>query len=112
MKDGDIVALDIMTITANASQGYILEVDLEYPTELHDLLNDYPLAPEAMQITSEMLSEYAKKLQEDLYISKSNTTKLFPNMYNKTNDVVHYRNLPTVHKPRDEADEDPPSAGL
>ena len=24
----------------------ILEVDLEYPKELHDLHNDYPLAPE------------------------------------------------------------------
>ena len=28
----------------------ILEVDLEYPRDLHDLHNDYPLAPERLKI--------------------------------------------------------------
>ncbi|CAH3142679.1 unnamed protein product [Porites lobata] len=34
------------TILPNNKKGYILEVDLEYPEELHELHNDYPLAAE------------------------------------------------------------------
>jgi len=36
----------IMKIGPNAKKGWILEVDLEYPEQLHDSHNDYPLAPE------------------------------------------------------------------
>ena len=36
----------LMNIKSNSSTGYILEVDSEYPQELHDIHNDYPLAPE------------------------------------------------------------------
>ena len=50
-----------------------LEVDLEYPEDLHDLHNDYPLAPERIKI--------------------KNVEKLIPNLNNKTNYVVHYENL-------------------
>ena len=45
---------------SNLSTGYILDVDLEYPEEIHDKHSDYPLAPEIMNVTADMLSEAQK----------------------------------------------------
>ena len=42
-------------ISENSSICHILEVDLEYPSELHDLHHDYPLAPEELEICQNML---------------------------------------------------------
>ena len=52
----------------------ILEVDLEYPEELHDSHNDYPLCPERVECDK-------------------GVKKLIPNLRNKNNYVIHYRNL-------------------
>ena len=40
---------------------YFLEVDLKYPDELHELDNNYPLAPEKLAVSSDMLSKYCQK---------------------------------------------------
>ena len=40
----------------------IVEVDLEYPKNLHELHNDYPLAPEKFAVSSDMLSKYCKEI--------------------------------------------------
>ena len=50
----------VKSISKNSSTGYILEVDLEYPDELHALHNDYSLAPEKLAIPYDMLSDYCK----------------------------------------------------
>ena len=46
------------SIDENGSDGYILEVDLEYADELHKLHNDYPLASEKLEIRRNMMSNY------------------------------------------------------
>ena len=52
----------------------ILEVDLEYPENLHDLHNDYPLCPEGVKC-------------------KNDVEKLIPNLRDKEKYVLHYKNL-------------------
>ena len=38
--------VQLTSYTEDSEKGLLLEVDLEYPKKLHDLHNDYPLAPE------------------------------------------------------------------
>ena len=46
LKNEEINNFNINELTDDGSDGYILEVDLDYPKELHDSHNEYPLAPE------------------------------------------------------------------
>ena len=71
--------------------GWILEVDLEYPKELHAKHNDYPLAPEKLSVKEEWLSPYQTELLENK--SMINVSKLVPNLMDKKKYVVRYRNL-------------------
>lgn len=47
LTEQEIEHLDVRNISDDGEEGYILEVDLEYPSELHNLHSDYPLAPES-----------------------------------------------------------------
>ena len=71
----------------------ILEVDLEYPKELHSLHNDYPLAPEKITVREEMLSDYCQRIQAREGIKIGQVEKLIPNLRDKKEYVLHYRNL-------------------
>ena len=55
---------DVMSISKKSPIGFFLEVDLEYPDELHELHNDYPLAPEKLAVSSDLLSNYCKKIAD------------------------------------------------
>ena len=47
LKNAD--EFDAMSVSEKSPIGYFLEVDLKYPDKLHELHNDYPLAPEKLQ---------------------------------------------------------------
>ena len=61
-------------LTTRRKYPCILEVDLEYPKELHDLHNDYPLAPERI-------------------MCKNKVDELIPSLQNIEKYVLHYKNL-------------------
>lgn len=72
----ETLSLDfIMNYKEDSNIGYTLEVDLEYPKHLHDLHNDYPLAPERFKPEG------------------SDCEKLCGTFYDKINYVVDIRNL-------------------
>ena len=54
-------------------EGCILEVDLEYPENLHDAHNEYPLAPERLRVNK--------------------VDKLIPNLNNKKKYILHHKSL-------------------
>ena len=59
-------------------------------TRLH---NDYPLAPEKLSVSQDMLSKYCKRIADKYEIKDGDIKKLIPDLGNKTNYVVYYRNL-------------------
>ena len=74
--------------------GYFLEVDLEYPEDLHEAHNSYPLAPHELTITEEQLSPYAKECLKGVYGKrKHNATKLTATFLPRERYLVHALNL-------------------
>lgn len=66
---------NVMTIADESAEGYILEVDLEYPDALHDVHKDLPLCAEHLSPPG------------------SRERKLMATLSNKTRYIIHYRNL-------------------
>ena len=82
-----------MSINEKPDTGHFLEVDLKYPDELHELHNDYPLALKKLIVTNDMRSNYCKNIADKYDIKVVDVKKLISDLGNKTNYVVHYRNL-------------------
>lgn len=71
---------NVLKIPDDAEYGFMFEIDIEYPQNLHDLHNDYPFC------------------SEHLNVGNSSQKKLVLTLHDKKNYVIHYRMLKAVIK--------------
>ena len=93
MSDKENKKIDLGKYKADGKKGLILEVDLEYPQELHDLHNDYPVCPEKVKVSNDMLSGYCKEIANKFNISIGLVIKLISILKDKKEYVLHFHNL-------------------
>ena len=83
----------ILKLKDDDETGYIFEVDLSYPAEIHDKHQYYPLCPTRRLVTDDMLSNFTTNLKTEKNITSDNVEKLICDLSDKKNYIMHYRNL-------------------
>ena len=67
----------------DSEDGFILEVDLDYQPELHDLRNEYPLAPEKngshRKHVVTLCKEASRRAGTERYLNRKTDTQSTPN---------------------------------
>ena len=79
LSEEEISALVLQNLSDDGEVGYILEVDLHYPTHLHNQQDDYPLAPQSLVIDRSMYSP----TRQSVFPESMPQTKLTPNLQDK-----------------------------
>ncbi|XP_059094178.1 uncharacterized protein LOC131889166 [Tigriopus californicus] len=89
----EIQNLDLDSLDENDAYGYILMVDLEYPSVLHKSHRSFPLAPERVTVTQDMLSSYQQQCQPLSYETDTGISRLSATFFDRKEYVVHYVTL-------------------
>ena len=85
---------EILNTSDKSLYGFILEVDLAYPEELHNSHSDFPLAPTKEVVQLHWLSEYQENLREKLKMkTMPKNKKLLQTLFDKEFYTIHYLTL-------------------
>ena len=86
---------EIIQTSEDSDYGYVVEVDLDYPVELHDHHKDYPLAPTKEVVQKAWLGTYQRELliKSKVPVESTKTRKLLQTLHNKRNYTIHYITL-------------------
>ena len=92
MNENKIDKFRLDSIGENSSIGFILQLDLQYLDELHEKHNVYPVAPEKLEISHNIFSNYCSSIANKYSIKIGAVNKLVPNLSNKSKYILYYRN--------------------
>ena len=67
--------IDWLKIDLLSDVGYFVECDLNYPEQIHQTTSDFPLCPENIDITFDMLSPFQKICLQKIYGLRSYTQR-------------------------------------
>ena len=100
LTEEESVPIDWLNIDTEGESGYVLKVDLEYPRDIHDKTQDFPLAPEPGEVTEEMFTEFMREqwarrceFRRGGEIKYRPERKLLMTCRNKSEYVVHFKLL-------------------
>ena len=89
----------LLSIPPDCDVGYILCVDMSYPSNLHDSHSSFPLAPSKQEFTFDDLSPYSQNslihLRGEATAKRYKSSKLCSSFLPKIQYVTHYRNVQT-----------------
>ena len=87
----ETIMREILATSDDSVVGFFVEVEIAYPSSLHDSHNDLPLAPEKMLIRKSWLSPYTQSF--NVKLPSDGREKLVETLLDKNRYVCHYRNL-------------------
>lgn len=94
MPDHEKMWINWTTIDLKGDTGYFVEVTLEYGEDIHSKTESFPLCPENIEITYEMLSPYQKSVLREAYNRKNYKSKKLTSTFNDREKIVlHGLNL-------------------
>jgi len=99
LKFSNISLDEVLETSDENDEGYILEIDLRFPDEIHDKLKEFPPCPENVSPDLSWLSDFQKQLILEKNNNKmriSKCAKLIPHFHEHKNYCIHYRNLKYV----------------